>query len=567
MERAQEIIGRLFAAIRDFRNSSRQTFNLVAGAIALTAVISLAFYLFNPVAPVVLASSLAPADHTALALRLRRAGIHFTLGADSILVPSWQLHEAERVLQGSPGFTGGSEDFSLFDRPAMGQSDFDEQVNYQRSLQGEIERTIMNISGIENARVMLAMGRPSPFALGPSEATRASVMLTTVPGAMIDPVMARAIAHLVAGSVRGLQVENVTVTTNDGAIIYPVQHDGELGEAIQLRNDYEHSLEEKASSLLNRIMGRNRFAVEVSVDVDNSRITSKEETFEGQAVLSEEHSVTPSGASLAAAGIPGLTSNLPVAVAAATPQAEASPSAAGRKSASAVSAQQSQAARKDIVNYKPSSHVVDTVTAPTRLSRISIAAVLDGTYEGGQFRPLPKERLDAIRGLLIAAVGAQPDRGDSVQVQSAALSQPYIPPVPNPVAQIRSLLSDPIYFYGAIGVGLIVLILLLWLAARAARRMFARTPAVTAAAPGSRPAAEPASTFVLTPELETGNRAATPQGASAQKGYEQLRVLINQKAGREPEAVAEILRRWIETANGAGTNGNGNGNGTEATSP
>ena len=207
MERAQEIIGRLFAAIRDFRNSSRQAFNLVAGAIALGAVISVAFYLFNPAAPVVLASSLAPADHTAIALRLRRAGIHFTLGPDSISVPSWQLHEAERVLQGSPGFTGGTEDFSLFDRPAMGQSDFDEQVNYQRSLQGEIERTIMNISGIENARVMLAMGRPSPFALGPSEATRASVMLTTVPGAMIDPVMARAIAHLVAGSVRGLQVE------------------------------------------------------------------------------------------------------------------------------------------------------------------------------------------------------------------------------------------------------------------------------------------------------------------------------------------------------------------------
>jgi len=557
MERAQEIIGRLFAAIRGFRNSSRQTFNLVAGAIALGGVLCFAFYLFNPAATVVLVSNLAPADHTALALRLRRAGIHFKLGADSILVSSWQLQEAERVLQGSPGFTGGTEDFSLFDRPAMGQSDFDEQVNYQRSLQGEIERTIMNISGIENARVMLAMGRPSPFALGPSEATRASVMLTTVLGAVIDPVMARAIAHLVAGSVRGLQVENVTVTTNDGAIIYPVQHDGELGEAIQLRNDFEHSLEEKAASLLNRIMGRNRFAVEVSVDVDTSRITSKEQTFGDQAVLSEEHSVTPSAA-IAAGGIPGLTSNLPVPVASATPQAEASAPAATRKSQSTVSSsQQSQGARKDIVNYKPSSHEVDMVTAPLRIKRISIAVVLDGTYEGGLFRPLPKERLDSIKGLLAAAIGAQPDRGDSVQVQSAALSQPYIPPVPNPVAQIRSLLADPIYFYGAIGVGLILLILLFWLGARTTRRMFARTPVKAADTPISRPAAESAGTFVLTPELETSNRAA-PAGPPAEKTYEQLRVLINQKAGREPEAVAEILRQWIETANGA------SGNGTEA---
>ena len=262
-----------------------------------------ALYFINPGAPVVLVANLNPADRTALALRLRRHDIKFTLGADSITVGSRDVSQARTLLQSSPGFSGGSEDFTLFDRSTMGQSDFDEQVNYQRSLQGELERTIMDIHGIDSARVMLAMGRPSPFALGPSEAERASVMLTTAPGATIDAAMAAAIAHLVATSVRGLEPDSITVTGNDGAVLYPPQkNDGELGEAMRLRNDFEHRLEGKVSTLLSRIMGENRYAVQIAVDVDASHVTSNETQYgKGDTtVLSEEHSQTPGGRELAA---------------------------------------------------------------------------------------------------------------------------------------------------------------------------------------------------------------------------------------------------------------------------
>lgn len=559
MEQAQSLVARLLAGLQEFRTSNRQTFNLIVAAIGLGAALCLGFYLFNPGAPVVLVSNLSAADHTALALRLRRHGIRFTLGSDSISVPAGQLREAERVLQGSPGFAGGVEDFSLFDRSTMGQSDFDEQVNYQRSLQGELERTIMNIRGIENARVMLAMGRPSPFALGPSEATRASVMLGTAPGAVVDPVTARAIAHLVAGSVPGLSVESVTVTANDGSTLFPSQHEGELGEAIQLRDDFEHSLEEKASALLGRIMGRNRFAVEVSVDVDTSRVTSKEQTFGNgdQTILSEEHSVTPATMAQVAAGIPGLTSNLPAPSAAASPQAQPSPAITTPSKSEGLSSGPG-ASRKDIVNYKPSSRELNTVTAPVRIKRISIAAVLDGTYEGGPFKPLPKERLEAIKGLLAAAIGAQPERGDSVQVQSAALSQPYIPPVPNPVTQIRSLLSDPIYLYSAIGVGLILLVLALFLATRAVkRRVAARRPAKTEAAAAPAPTPEERAVPAREPGPERDGAADRQRPSATPSTYEQMRARINQKAERDPEAAAEVLRRWLGRTNGTAPHSDG----------
>ena len=233
----------VFERILAFRASNRQFLNLIAAASSLSVLICALLYLLNPGAPIVLATNLSAADRTALALRLRRERIDFTLGTDLVSVPCSQIAQARRLLEASPGYSDGVEDFSLFDRSTMGQSDFDEQVNYQRSLQGEIEQTLTDIHGIDNARVLPAMQNSSAFGLAPAEAARASVMLTISPGAMIDGMMARAIAHLIAGSVRGLAVENVTITGNDGAILYPPQREGELSEAMQLRNDFERRLQ------------------------------------------------------------------------------------------------------------------------------------------------------------------------------------------------------------------------------------------------------------------------------------------------------------------------------------
>jgi flagellar M-ring protein FliF len=548
MEQVRQIALRVLQAIQAFRAANRQTFNLIVAAVVLAVGMCAGLYVLNPGALVVLASNLSAADRTALSLRLRRQRIDYTLGADSISVPSNQLAEARSLLEGSPGFSGGAEDFSLFDRSTMGESDFDEQVNYQRSLQGEIERTLMDIHGIDSARVMLAMGNPSPFGLGPPEAAHAAVMLTVAPGAIIDASMARAIAHLVAGSVRGLSAENVTISGNDGAILYPIQHEGELGEAIRLRNDFERRLQEKVAALLSRIMGEDRYAVEVAVDVDTSRVTSSENLYGNgsQAILSEEHSVTPAG--MESGGIPGLTSNLPTPTPAPTPQATASPAAAGETptkiTAVANKAISPEAARKDIVNYKPSVRQIRTITAPVRIKRITVAAVLDGTYEGGHFKPLPDERLAAIKGLVAAAVGVQPDRGDSVDVQSAALSQPYVPPVPNPVTELRTLLNSPVRLAEAAAGALAFLILLLFMLTRAMRKLFGgRMPIeLTQPVPESAAAAPDAEE---TAPLIAGEESSTPPPSE----FETIRLRLNQEIKRNPAAAAEILRKWLSELN------------------
>ncbi|MBV8361597.1 MAG: flagellar M-ring protein FliF, partial [Deltaproteobacteria bacterium] len=487
-----------------------------------------------------LASNLSPADRTALALRLRREGIEFMLGAYSVSVPASQIAHARRLLDASPDYPGGIESFSLFDRSTMGQSDFDEQVNYQRSLQGEIERTLMDIHGIDNARVLLAMQNSPAFGLAPAEATRASVMLTISRGAMIDSVAARAIAYLVAGSVRGLSAENVTITGNDGAILFPPQREGELSEAMLLRNDFERRLQGKAASLLTHIMGENRYAVEVAVDVDTSRVSSYDDLYGkgDQTILSEEHSSTPPAATTG--GIPGLTSNLPAL----------SPSPAATATSKTASTAVPQAARslaqmstRSIINYKPSSRRIKTVSAPVRIKQITVAAVLDGTYEGGRFRPLPDERLHAIKALLAAAVGAQPARGDSVEVQSAALSQPYEPSVLNPVDQMRRWLSEPIHMVIAAGAALLILVLIIWVGKRAlsmivGSRVKARSAEVEEIGVESLPAgAAPPALPAPSPE---------PTGAD----FDTIRTELNQQVDRDPIAAAEVLRKWLSNSNG-----------------
>ncbi len=588
MQQLQKYLKQLIELIGGYRESNRQLFNLIAGTLALAIGIAGAVYVINPGAPVVLAANLRPADRTALALRLRHNSIDFTLGPDSITVPSREFAGAHALLESSPGFSGGSEDFSLFDHSTMGQSDFDEQVNYQRSLQGELERTIMDIRGIDSARVMLAMGRPSPFAMGPAEAERASVMLTTAPGATVDTTMAAAIAHLVATSVRGLDVNSITVTGNDGAVLYPMQnHEGELGDAMRVRNDFEHRLESKVSSLLGRIMGDGRYAVQVAVDLDASKVTSTDKLYGkgDQAIVSEEHSQTPVGAA-SAGGIPGLTSNLPIAnpnpkpTAAETlppPTAEDETSAKPVASGAAKVTSESKASASDtlqtksIVNYQPSLRETNIITAPVRIKRITVAAVLDGTYDGGHFKPLDAERLKSIKNLVAAAVGADLERGDLVDIQSAALSQPYVPPVPNPVTQLRSLMADPLHLYGAIGAGIFLLIAMLWMVKRSISRRLGRRRAARDAAPKTAEPQAPRQDQAETPSPAAnvpGDPASTATDRE-QTSYEEIRRRVNLEVDRSPEAAAAILRKWLaeNPTNGNGAahgNGNGNGNGTHS---
>lgn len=548
MENLRQYWATLAAAIGDFRLNNRMAFNVVAAALGLAAALAMLFYMLAPGAPVVLSSYLTPADRTALALRLRRHHIDFDLGPDSISVPASQLSQAQALLANQPGFPGGASGFGLFDRSTLGQSDFDEQVAYQRSLQGELERTIMDIRGIESARVMLAMGQPSPFALGPEVSNHASVLLTTVPGGTLDAAMAGAIAHLVASSVQGLKPDDVTVTGNDGQVLYPVPHGDEVAEALRVQNQIEQMLRHKAAALLSSITGSGRFSVEVSVNLDTSKVSSRQESYEAshQALVSAQSSTSP-GATISG-GIPGLTSNLPGLPASSPTAPPAQASGPGPSAPKAAAAKQSSpVSHTQITNYfKPSSRETTRVAGPLRIKRVSVAAVLDGTYEGNKFKPLAPQRLQEIRGLLVDALGLEKARGDSVDVQSAALSHPYVPPVLGPLSRLRARFGSRNLFYAGIGSALLVLLMLVRVIFRLLRKLFGRRRIAANA--------EPAIASDNRPALEAGGEGELARGKPS--AYELIRQQINQQVAHDPQAAAQIVRKWLasESAGSGGDN-------------
>jgi len=186
-----------------------------------------------------------------------------------------------------------------------------------------------------------------------------------------------------------------------------------------------------------------------------------------------------------------------------------------------------------------------------RIKRISVAAVLDGTYDRGIFKPLDEARMRAIKGLVAAAVGADLERGDSVDIQSAALSQPYVAPIPNPIDTLRLFIADPIHLYETAGAVLLLLIAMVWMLKRALGRRSARKRVAT----------------VQTEDVDNAQPAApTPVEAPApapkehESNFDEIRKRVNEEVERNPEAAADILRRWL--AEGTAT-----GNGAAAPTP
>ncbi|MGH7905349.1 MAG: flagellar basal-body MS-ring/collar protein FliF [Candidatus Binataceae bacterium] len=518
------------------RAKNPRLFDVVAAAGAAVLLVGALIAAFSSTDSVILASNLPPADQMALEMRLRRQGISFHNDQGAIEIPENRAREAREMLRSQPDFAGGGEGFSLFDHLGLGETAFAEQVTYQRALQGELERTIMNIKGIENARVMLALGRPSPFALGARQSSHASVVLTAAPGAVIDELTARAIAHVVAASAAGLEPDNVVVTQNDGTALYPPPHAslGQAGDALEVRRKIERELTEKADQLLKGITGDGLYRVEVSVGLDSERRQETVFDYDGknEARLSEERTVGP--ASPGERGIPGLTANLP------KPQALPSPSAAkpvAKPKAAATPAAQSQTAylkpvmQKEIINYEPSTHKVERTSEPLTIERISLAAVVDGTYKDGTFQPLSPARLKEIQRLLAAAVGAVPERGDLVEVSSAALTHPYIPPAPAFADRVKTLLNNPKTILSGAGTALLMLILALWFITRRIRR-------ASAARQLKREMQKAEPKRMAEPAQDRTAMAASAEG--------DLRTRASILSERNPDSAAAVLRRWIK---------------------
>ncbi|MBW8837276.1 MAG: flagellar M-ring protein FliF, partial [Burkholderia sp.] len=267
----------------------------------------------------VLYSNLSDRDGGAIITALQQANIpyKFSEAGGAILVPSEQVHEMRLRLasQGLP--KSGSVGFELMDNQKFGISQFAEQINYQRALEGELERTIESVSSVKSARVHLAIPKPSVF-VRDKEAPSASVLVNLYPGRALDEGQVLAITHMVSSAVPEMPVKGVTILDQDGNLLTQPSVGGGLDASqLKYRQQIERSTQQRIDAILAPLFGSGNAHSQVSADIDFSRSEQTSENYgpngnpQQAAIRSQQSSTATEMSQGGASGVPGALSNQP----------------------------------------------------------------------------------------------------------------------------------------------------------------------------------------------------------------------------------------------------------------
>ncbi len=364
-------------------------------------------------------SNLEEADASAIVAYLKDEKIPYRIagGGTAVQVPAEKVLETRLALAARGLPQGGGVGFEIFDRQALGMTDFVQRLNFQRALQGELARTISQLSQVEGARVHLVMPERS-FLSGEQALPGASVVLKLKGGQALRPAQVRGIAHLVASSVQGLKPADVTIVDAQGTLL---NGPGPKGEdqveepgIVALKRRVEGDYEKRIESMLERVVGQGKAIARVTVDLDLTRVERTQVTFDPDAVVvgSEKRIKERTVGEPLNAGVPGVESNI------------TNEAATERASASGPTSEHEDEAIEYEVS-RTTSHITEPMGG---IKHLSVAVLIDGTYreEGGKrtYVPRSEEEIGRLRELVKRAVGFNEKRGDEIEVTSAAFELP-----------------------------------------------------------------------------------------------------------------------------------------------
>ena len=419
--------------------AQRRNWLLAGGAMLLAVIAGLAWYGNRPEWKVLYAG-LEGRDAATVEQELGAAGVAFRPSAngEGVEVPAELLDKArmEVAAKGMP--QTGRLGFELFDKPNWVGSEFDERVNYQRALEGELEHTIGSLGEVREARVHLALPQPSLFTQEEKPA-KASVVLRLRRPHMADEQI-EAIRRLVAGAVDGLAPDGVTLVDADGRLDFS-QHGRSQNEG-----DAEQAMEAKLVAMLEPLAGAGNVRAVVNVAYDEGREERTDEVYDPTqtATLSMQKTEQTSGNAVKPQGVPGTASNTPAAAPAGAVQGSAQAAAPGvppllqanttKKDGLPVYPQTglgtSQTMEQENGSYAVTKHLMHREDGPGRMQRLTVAVVVnDREVTEGEaklahtvWKPRTSEEMHRLEGLAQAAVGFEAKRGDSVVVENVSFS-------------------------------------------------------------------------------------------------------------------------------------------------
>lgn len=347
--------------------------------------------------------------------KLKEQKVPYRIAADgrAVLVPAEKVHELRLSLASEGLPQGGGVGFEIFDRKNFGMTEFVQKLNYQRALQGELSRTISQITGVEQARVHLVIPEKSLFKENEKPAT-ASIILKMKSERTLRENDVQGIIHLVASSIEGMDPEHVTILDSHGKLLSRAGASDATSKLtstmLETQRSYEKSMEERLQSLLDRVVGPGKSVARVTANLDFKQVEKLEEKYdpEKSAVRSEQRSEQKDAGAMVPAGVPGVQSNL------------------GRSAATTGNIAGGSAKSDETLNYEVSRMTARTIEPVGNLSKLSVAILVDGKYQSGaakggegeksSYVPRSPEELQKIEGLVKSAVGFNAERGDQVTV-------------------------------------------------------------------------------------------------------------------------------------------------------
>jgi len=457
-----------------------------------------------------IASGIDPAQTGKMTAALDTKGIKWKLvnNGTGIAVDSGQTASARVALaeQGLP--QNGQAGFELFDKQKLGASNLQQQVTYQRALEGELSQTIGQVQGVTGAQVNLVLPQEQLFSDQNSTA-KASVLLNTG-GSAIDPNSVRGIAQLVAGGVQGLSLQNVSITDNSGQLLWPSADSlgngpsASLKEAAQSR--YDQQLGAQLQAMLDQTVGAGKATVQVNADLNVDQTSKDALLYAKKGVPLTDHKQTETlKGSGSVSGTSGTGSNIP--------------SYAGGGAGGGNNNYNNKTQDDTFGVSKTVSH---TKVAPGAVNKLGVAVLVD--------KSVPPATVAQLQSALGAAAGITPKRGDTITVSQVAFAKQ--PPVTAPKTPL-----NPIGYAKYVLLGIALMAFLFFMTRHLKKRedeTLMRKPTWLNEIEAPTPLAE----------LERGTEAQMPQppGESpVKKGVEEL-------ADRSPDRVAQQVRLWMNEA-------------------
>jgi len=405
---------------------------LVAGAAAIAIIVAMVLWAKQPDYRV-LYSNVSDQDGGAIVTQLTQMNIpyRFSDTGGAIEVPADKVHELRlRLAQlGLP--KGGAVGFELLDQEKFGISQFSEQVNYQRALEGELARTIETLGPVKSARVHLAMPKPSLF-VREQKSPSASVTVNLAPGRAMDEGQISAVVHLVSSAVAGLPPGNVTLVDQSGRLLTQSNTSGrDLNDAqLKYAADVEGRVQRRIEAILSPIVGNGNIHAQVNAQIDFDNKEQTEEQYHpngnpSEAVMrSRQLNESEQVGGPYPGGVPGALSNQPAPannapITANTPQnGQQNQNAQQTTSTStANSAGPRNTQRNETTNYEVDRTIRHTKMNVGDVQRLSVAVVVNyRTLTDGKPLPLTADQLKQIENLTREAMGFSQQRGDTLNV-------------------------------------------------------------------------------------------------------------------------------------------------------